>query len=75
MISATPCFDALSYLCEYLLELFRVVSVNLVLVLSVHFLFLYYFKGLFNTYLIYFIIIISDESKPTYQNNQVGYAL
>ena len=40
--SITPYFDALSYRCEYLL--YRVVSANLVLVLSVRLLFQYTFK-------------------------------
>ena len=39
--------------------MYRVVSANLVLVLSVHLLFLYSFKGPFNTYLIYFTFIKS----------------
>ena len=64
--TTTPCFDA--YLCEYLLELL-VVSVNLVLDLSVRLLFLYSFKGPFNTHLIYFTFIKSvainkDLSQP-----------
>ena len=43
-------------LCEYLLELFRNVSVNLVFVSSVRLLLMYSFKGRrpFNAYLIYF---------------------
>ena len=49
----TPCFDALSYLCERLLELFE---------LSWPILFVFYLcaiKGSFNTYLIYFTHIKS----------------
>ena len=52
--SIAPCFDALSYFCEYLVEAIRVVSVNLVLFLSARLLFLDSFKGPFSKYLIYF---------------------
>ena len=33
--SITPCFNALSYLCEKFAEVIRIVSVNLILILSV----------------------------------------
>ena len=51
-MASKPCFDALFYFCEFSFELLELSRS----ILSVRLLFLYYFNGPFDTYIIYVVL-------------------